>query len=130
MGISNVGDSDGPDNGAGLGTSGQTNPNLGGPLYPYANQWWEFDRESNRNAGLSFSHDFGRVRADLSYDYTGSSGHFGYTYAPVGGLAFPDPAAVAAAGAGFPDNKSRTQTLTMGPNFRLNPNAGVRVYGT
>src|SRR3546814_18285648 len=73
MGISNVGDSDGPDNGAGLGTSGQTNPNLGGPLYPYANQWWEFDRESNRNAGLSFRHDFGRVRADLSYDYTGRS---------------------------------------------------------
>src|SRR3546814_17223755 len=88
MGISNVGDSDGPDNGAGLGTSGQTNPNLGGPLYPYANQWWEFDRESNRNAGLRLSHDFGRVRADLRSDYPGSFGHVGYTSEPELGSAW------------------------------------------
>jgi hypothetical protein len=129
MGISNVNDADGPDNGKALGTIGQTNPNLGGPLYPYANQWWEFDRESNRNAGLSFSHDFGRVRADLSYNYTGSFGHVGYTYATIGALAYRDAAGVAAAGAGFPDNKYRTNTLDLGLSFRVNRNVGVRLYG-
>lgn len=129
MGISNVNDADGPDNGKALGTIGQTNPNLGGPLYPYANQWWEFDRESNRNAGLSFSHDFGRARADVSYNYTGSLGHVGYTYATIGALAYRDAAGVAAAGAGFPDNKYRTNTLDLGLSFRVNRNVGVRLYG-
>jgi hypothetical protein len=129
MGISNVNDADGPDNGKALGTIGQINPNLGGPLYPYANQWWEFDRESNRNAGLSFSHDFGRARADISYNYTGSLGHVGYTYATIGALAYRDPAGVAAAGAGFPDNKYRTNTLDLGLSFRVNRSVGVRLYG-
>lgn len=129
MGISNVNDADGPDNGKALGTIGQINPNLGGPLYPYANQWWEFDRESNRNAGVSFSHDFGRARADLSYNYTGSSGHVGYNYATIGALAYRDPAGVAAAAAGFPGNKYRTNTLDLGLSFRVNRNVGVRLYG-
>lgn len=129
MGISNVNDADGPDNGAVFGTPDQVNPNLGGPLYPYANQWWEFDRESNRNAGLSFSHDFGRTRADLSYNYTGSFGHVGYSYATIGALAYRDPAGVAAANAGFPDNKYRTNTLDLGLSFRVNRNVGVRLYG-
>jgi hypothetical protein len=129
MGISNVNDADGPDNGKALGTIGQTNPNLGGPLYPYANQWWEFDRESNRNAGLSFSHDFGRARADISYNYTGSFGHVGYTYATIGALAYRDAAGVAAAGVGFPNNKYRTNTLDLGLSFRVNRNVGVRLYG-
>jgi hypothetical protein len=129
MGISNVNDADGPDNGKALGTIGQTNPNLGGPLYPYANQWWEFDRESDRNAGLSFSHDFGRARADISYNYTGSLGHVGYTYATIGALAYRDASGVAAAAAGFPDNKYRTNTLDLGLSFRVNRNVGVRLYG-
>ena len=129
MGISNVNDADGPDNGAIFGTIGQINPNLGGPLYPYANQWWEFDRESNRNAGVSFSHDFGRARADISYNYTGSFGHVGYNYATIGALAYRDPAGVAAAAAGFPDNKYRTNTLDLGLSFRVNRNVGVRLYG-
>ena len=129
MGISNVNDADGPDNGAVFGTPEQVNPDLGGPLYPYANQWWEFDRESNRNAGLSFSHDFGRARADVSYNYTGSFGHVGYNYATIGALATRDPASVAAAAAGFPDNKYRTNTLDLGLSFRVNRNVGVRLYG-
>jgi len=125
MGIANV-----ADNEALVGANiDQTNPNLGGPLYPYANRWWEYDREGNRNAGLSFSHDFGRMRADLSYNYTGSTGHVGYTYDTIGALAYRDPAGVAAAGAGFPDNKYRTNTLDLGLSFRVNRNVGVRLYG-
>jgi hypothetical protein len=69
------------------------------------------------------------VRADLSYDYTGSFGHVGYTYDTVGGLAYRDPAAVAAAAAGFPDNKYRTNTLNLGLSFRVNRSVGVRVFG-
>ncbi|MBN8713545.1 MAG: MtrB/PioB family outer membrane beta-barrel protein [Xanthomonadales bacterium] len=125
MGISNV-----ADNEALVGANiGQTDPHLGGPLYPYANQWWEYDRESNRDAGLSFSHDFGRMRFDLSYNYTGSSGHVGYSYAGIGALAYRDPAGVAAAGLGFPDNKYRSNTLDLGLSFRVNPSVGVRLFG-
>lgn len=125
MGISNV-----ADNEALIGADiGQTDPNLGGPLYPYANQWWEFDRESNRNAGLSFSHDFGRVRADLSYNYTGSLGHVGYNYASLSALAYQGADAAAVAGDGYPDNKYRTNTLDLGLSFRVNRNVGVRVFG-
>ena len=78
---------------------------------------------------MSFSHDFGRARADLSYNYTGSFGHVGYSYATIGALAYRDPAGVAAANAGFPDNKYRTNTLDLGLSFRINRNAGVRLYG-
>ncbi len=125
MGISNV-----ADNEALIGANiGQTNPNLGGPLYPYANQWWEFDRESNRNAGLSFSHDFGRTSADLSYNYTGSLGRVGYSYASLAALAYHGPDAAAVAGTGFPDNRYRTNTLDLGLSFRINRNVGVRLFG-
>jgi len=129
MGISNVGDADATDNGNALGTIGQTNPNLGGPLYPYANQWWEYDREGNRNAGISMSHDFGRVRADASYNYTGSLGHVGYNYATIGALAYRDPTSVEAAGNAFPDNKYRTNTLDLGLSFGISRNVGIRLYG-
>lgn len=129
LGISNVNDADGPDNGAVFGTPEQVNPNLGGPLYPFANQWWELDRERNRNGGFSLSHDFGRVRADLRYDYTGSLGHVGYSYATIGALATRDPASVAAAAAGFPDNKYRTNTLDLGLSFTVNRSVGVRLFG-
>jgi MtrB/PioB family decaheme-associated outer membrane protein len=129
MGISNVNDADYADNGNTYGRIGQANPSLGGPMYPYANQWWEVDRENNRNAGFSASHDFGRVRADLSYNYTGSLGHVAYNYATIGALAFRDAAGVAAAESGFPDNKYRTNTLDLGLNFRLSRDVGVRLYG-
>ncbi|WP_266171425.1 MtrB/PioB family outer membrane beta-barrel protein [Dyella subtropica] len=129
MGISNINDADNSDNGNAYGRIGQANPHLGGPLYPYANQWWEFDRESNRNAGLSVSHAIGRARVDLSYNYTGSFGHVGYNYATIGALAYRDAAGVAAASSGFPDNKYRTNTLDLGLSFRVNSNVGVRLYG-
>ncbi|SFS17261.1 Putative outer membrane beta-barrel porin, MtrB/PioB [Dyella sp. OK004] len=129
MGIANVGDSDAADNGAGLGTPGQTNPNLGGPLYPYANQWWEFDRERNTNAGFTLTHDFGRVRTDLSYNYSGSLGHVGYNYATIGALAYRGPGAAAAAGDGFPDNKYRSNTLDLGINFDFTRRFGMRLFG-
>ncbi|MGO4701649.1 MtrB/PioB family outer membrane beta-barrel protein [Dyella sp. 2RAB6] len=129
MGISNVGDSDGGAAGAALGTPGQTNPNLGGPLYPYGNQWWEFDRERNSNAGFTLTHDFGRVRADLSYSYSGSFGHVGYNYATIGALAYRGPDAAAAAGNAFPDNKYRSNTLDLGFNFDFTRRFGVRLFG-
>ncbi|WP_266182597.1 MtrB/PioB family outer membrane beta-barrel protein [Dyella humicola] len=129
MGIANVNDADSVDNGKIYGSLGQSNPNLGGPFYPYANQWWEYDSETNRNAGLTFSHDFGRVRADLSYNYTGSFGHVGYNYATIGALAFRDAAGVAAASNGFPDDKYSTNTLDMGLSFHVTSNVGVRLYG-
>ena len=125
MGISNV-----ADNEALVGADiGQTDPNLGGPLYPYANQWWEFDRERNRNAGLSFSHDFSRVRFDLSYNYTGSLGRVGYDYASLAALAYKGADAAAVVGDGFPDNKYRTNTLDLGMSFSLTRDVGVRVFG-
>ncbi|MHA6203613.1 MtrB/PioB family outer membrane beta-barrel protein [Dyella soli] len=129
MGISNVNDADSADNGRIFGSLGQSNPNLGGPFYPYANQWWEDDSESNRNAGLSFSHDFGRARFDLSYNYTDSLGHVGYSYATIGALAYRDAASVAAANRGFPDDRYRTNTLDLGLSFRVTSAVGVRLYG-
>jgi len=127
--VSNVGDSDGGAAGAALGTPGQTNPNLGGPLYPYGNQWWEFDRERNSNAGFTLTHDFGRVRADLNYNYSGSFGHVGYSYATIGALAYREADAAAAAGNAFPDNKYRSNTLELGFNFDFTRRFGMRLFG-
>lgn len=125
MGIANV-----ADNEALIGADlGQTIADLGGPLYPLANRWWTFDRESNRNAGLGFSHDFGRMRLDLNYDVTRSLGHVGYDYASTTALAYQGPDAVAVVGDGFPDNTYRTNTLDMSLSFRLTPDVGVRLFG-
>ncbi|TCV92316.1 putative beta-barrel porin MtrB/PioB [Luteibacter rhizovicinus] len=125
LGISNV-----ADNESLIGSNiGQTNPSLGGPLYPYANQWWEFDRERNSNAGLSFSHDFGRVRADVSYNYSGSFGHVGYNYASLAALAYHGPNAAAAAGDSFPDNSYRSNSVDLGLSFRFTNQLGMRLFG-
>jgi hypothetical protein len=129
MGISNVGDADAADNGNGLGKLGQNNPNLGGPLYPFANQWWQADRERNANAGFTFTHDFGFTRMDLSYNYSGSTSHINYTYASIGALAYRGPGALAGAGNGFPDNTYRSNVVDLGFNVDFNRRLGMRLFG-
>jgi len=111
---------------------GQADPSLGGPLYPWANYWWDVDRERDYNAGLTFMHDFGRVRFDASYNYIWSVSRLDYernsdaslTYPQDAGL-LPPPGTVGA----FPDNHYRTSTLDLGLDFAVTPSVGVRLFG-
>lgn len=128
MGIANVADNESIVGNSPL----QENPALGGPLYPNAYQWWEFDRERNTNAGLTLTHDFGFMRADLSYNFANSLGHVGYNYNSKGALAAESPAelaANAAAGYAFPDNKYRSSIVDLGFNFMFTRMLGMRLFG-
>jgi MtrB/PioB family decaheme-associated outer membrane protein len=127
--VANVNDADSADNGNALGTPGQVDPNLGGPLFPFANQWWQYDRERDYNAGLTFVHDFGRVRMDMSYAYTYTNSRDGYSYASDGALLYRGDGADAAAGDGFPNDIYKVRTLELGFDFPLTAKAGLRLYG-
>jgi hypothetical protein len=127
--VSNVNDADSADNGNALGTAAQTDPTLGSPLFPYANQWWQYDRERDYNGGLNFSHEFPRFRLDLSYSYTYSSSNDDYTYASTGALLTRSAAGVAEAGSGFPRNIYKLSVIGAAMDIPLRPGMGLRLYG-
>lgn len=118
-----------------LGLPGQDDASLGGPLYPLANYWRDVDRECDYNVGFSFSHDFGRARLHLGYNWTWSVSRLDYNRASDGALTqanYPANAAdIAAAGmyGAFPNNHYRVGTLDASLDFRLSPRVGMRLLG-
>ncbi len=111
-----------------LGQAGRDNPAFGGPLYPFANQWADDDRERDYNAGLTLRHDFGRVRADLGYTYTYALGKLGYVFASPGALSTTQQPFVATVGNGFPDNHYHINTLQLGFDLAFTRTLGMRVF--
>lgn len=110
----------------------QDDPTLGGALYPWANYWWDIDRERDYNAGISFAHDFGRVRLDASYNWLWSVSKLDYERNSDGSLTYPQDAALLAPPGSvgvFPDNHYRTGTLDLGLNFAVTRMVGVRLFG-
>jgi hypothetical protein len=116
------------DNEDATGRPGRDDPSLGGPLYPLANQWQGVDRERDYNAGLTFRHDFGRVRADLSYTYTYALGKLQYRYASPGALSITQQPFVGTVGDAFPDNHYQVSTLQLGFDFAFTRRVGMRVF--
>jgi hypothetical protein len=110
------------------GAPGRDNPSLGGPLFPLANQWQSIDHERDYNAGLTLRHDFGRVRADLSYSYTYALGKIGYVFASPGALPITQQPFVDAAGNAFPDNHYHINTLQLGFDIAFSRIVGMRVF--
>jgi hypothetical protein len=110
------------------GGPGRNDPSLGGPLFPLANQWQSIDHERDYNAGLTLRHDFGRVRADLSYTYTYALGQIGYAFASPGALPVTQQPFVDAAGHGFPDNHYHINTLQLGFDIAFSRMFGLRVF--
>ena len=111
-----------------LGQAGRDDPSFGGPLYPLANEWQVQDRERDYNAGLTLRHDFGRVRADLSYTYTYALGKVGYIYASPAAVSTTQQPFVATAGNAFPDNHYHINTLQAGLDFVFTRRLGMRVF--
>jgi len=107
---------------------GRDDPSLGGPLFPLANQWQSLDHERDYNAGLTLRHDFGRVRADLSYTYTYALGKVGYVFASPGALPITQQPFVDAAGNAFPDNHYHINTLQLGFDIAFSRMFGMRVF--
>jgi hypothetical protein len=107
----------------------QQDPSLGGPLYPLANQWWDIDDERDYNAGLTWAHTFGRVRADASYNYMYSHSALHYRYATVGAISGTQQPYADGIGDGFPDNHYRVNTFNLGFNFSFSERIGMRLFG-
>ena len=110
-----------------FGGPGRVDPSFGGTLYPLENYWHDLDRERDYNAGITFAHDFGRVKLDLAWNYTQSLSQLNYDFASPGALTFPD-AAPLLTGA-FPDNHYRSSTFDAGLSFPVTESIGVRLFG-
>jgi len=116
------------DNEAIVGAAGSEDPSLGGPLYPLENYWHDLDNERDYNAGVNFSHDFGRVRLDLGWNYTQSLSKLDYAYASTAALTHPDAAALTPDDA-FPNNHYRSSTFSASLGFPVTRSVGVRLFG-
>jgi hypothetical protein len=115
------------DNESVVGAVGRDAPGFGGPLYPLENYWHDLDRERDYNAGITFAHDFGRVKLDLAWNYTQSLSQLGYDFASPGALTFPDAAPLL--DGRFPDNHYRSSTFDAGLSFPVTDSIGVRLFG-
>ena len=115
------------DNESVVGAVGRDDPSFGGPLYPLENYWHDLDRERDYNAGITFAHDFGRVKLDLAWNYTQSLSQLGYDFASPGALTFPDAAPLL--DGRFPDNHYRSSTFDAGLSFPVTESVGVRLFG-
>ncbi|HET7360262.1 MAG TPA: MtrB/PioB family outer membrane beta-barrel protein [Rhodanobacteraceae bacterium] len=104
-------------------------PSLGGPLYPYANQWWDIDNELDDNAGVTWMHSFKRVRVDASYTWTYSRSELHYRYASSGALPITQVPYVDEIGSGFPDNHYRVNSFNLGFTFDFSEHLGLRLFG-
>ena len=102
-----------------------TDDTLGGSTYPFANQWWANDKQRNWTGGASLSHDWGRVRADFSWNYLSSRGITSYSYASAG--AFTIPAYATDAGSQFPAMTYDVNSLTLSLTVPLSERASLRV---
>ncbi|WP_243041187.1 MtrB/PioB family outer membrane beta-barrel protein [Dyella sedimenti] len=117
------------DNEALVDEPGGENADLGGPFYPLENYWHDLDNERDYNAGITFAHDFGRVRLDLGWNYTQSLSKMNYDYASPGALTHPEAATPDGVGA-FPNNHYRSSTFNAGLTFPVVRNVSVRLFGS
>lgn len=101
-------------------------PLLGGAVYTNEGRWWVDDSQRNRNAGLTFDYDFGRVRIDAGYNWMYSRGMTDYSFASALALAYPDLAALA--GSAFPAMTYRINALDVGASFAFGERTSVRVF--
>lgn len=117
------------DNEAALGAPGQDDASLGGIVYPWENRWWDTDKERDYNLGLTWAHTFGRVRADLSYNFTLSRSVLDYQYASPSAVSGTQQPFIGNIGMGFPDGHYRTNTVDLGFTFQLAERIGMRLFG-
>ena len=109
---------------------GQQDPSLGGPLYPYANQWWENSRNRDYNAGFTFKHDFAhRMHFDAAWSWVLTRNKLDWTAASAGAISGTQQAWAGQVPPGFPDTDYRLGTLDLGLSFPLAQRVGMRVFG-
>lgn len=114
-----------------LSSSLQTDPNLRGPYYPYANRWTAADESHNVSAGAYFRHVFSpRLRFDLAYDFTYSHAVNRYQYRDLGAVsaAYRGILNRDAIGNRFPGNIFRRHELIANFNLTLSADVGLRLF--
>jgi hypothetical protein len=98
---------------------------LGGATYPLANRWWANDEQRNLTGGLTATHQLGRVKVDLSWNYLSARGITSYSYASAGAFTYPFTAAEA--GSEFPAMTYDVNSLTLGFTLPLSERASLRL---
>jgi len=99
---------------------------LGGPTYPYANQWWASDKQRNWSGGATLNHYFRAVRLELGWNYLSSRGITSYNYASAGALTYDYTQAQA--GSQFPAMTYIVNALTVNLTVPLSERASMRFY--
>jgi hypothetical protein len=102
------------------------NDALGGPTYPYANQWWASDKQKNWTGGANLNHYFRTVRLELAWNYLSARGITSYDYASAGALTYDYTAAQA--GSQFPAMTYIVNSLTLNLTVPLTERASLRFY--
>ena len=109
--------------------AGQQDPSLGGPLYPYANQWWENSRDRDYNAGITLGHDFAhRIHFDAAWSWVLTRNRLGWDAASAGAISGTQQAYAGDVPQNFPDTDYRLGTLDLGLSFPLAGRVGMRVF--
>lgn len=103
-----------------------SDPTLGGATYPLDARWWVDDKQRNHNAGITFTHRFGRVRFDADWNFIYSRGTDAYRFSSPAALAYfgdgllPDTA--------FPPMTYRVNSLTLGVEIPIVDRVSLRVF--
>ena len=103
-----------------------SNPALGGPLFPYANRWWESDKERNHSVGITLRQQVRRVRIDASWNYLYAKGLTVGTYASPSALAYASDATLD--GTAFPANFQRINSFNLSLLIPVNERVSLRIY--
>lgn len=119
LGVANVNDA---------GTA-PNDPSLGGAVYTEDRRWWLDDSFTNRNAGATFTHDFGRVKLDASWNFTHSRNITDYRYNSANALAWPTLAEADLAGR-FPQMTYRLNTFGVSLLIPLKDRWSLRLFDT
>ncbi len=118
------------DDGAALGTIGQTDPSLGGPLYPLANRWWLEDKARGINAGATFGHAFDNgMHFDAAWSYVFTRSAVSWVAASPGAFSETQLPWATQGLQGFPDNHYRLNTVDLGLSVPFNNRVGMRLFG-
>jgi len=103
-----------------------SDPTLGGATYPLDGRWWADDKQRNHNAGMTFTHQFGRVRFDASWNGLYSRGTTSYRFAsPVALAYFADGFLPTNA---FPAMTYRVNALNIGVTIPIVERVSLRVF--
>lgn len=97
-------------------------PNPGGQVFPFANQWAELDNETDHLVGVGATRKIWKLIADVNYSFIIGEGNVNYSFASTGSLTAP----TVVPGTEFPELKFTRHILETSLTWPLHKNLSLR----